>query len=162
MSHYIADSNETSTPLQDPDVNTDAAANSCLDLFEERNSEASIDTCCSDDLSKPFSVRVTNSKSYNSPYRLAPNSNAVFNSDNTLFGQELPKAFLPHSPYLTVPTMPYSDISADGTILQKDASVKIKESTIRGFDDGNDSDNDISEDDIGGHGNLVASILNTP
>ena len=49
--------------------------------------------------------------------------------------------------------MSCSGISVDETILQEAFSVKTKESTIRGFDDGNDgSDDDSSEDETGGHG----------
>ena len=157
MSGYITDGNESLKPLQDLDVNTDTTGNSCLDVFEESNSEASVDTCCNDDLSESFNPRVAKSESYNSVCRLASNSSTIFSSDNTLFGSESLMDFLPHLSFYIVPTltMLYRDISADETPLQKCISVKIKEGTARGFDDGNDGDDDSSEDETGDHGNLL-------
>ena len=157
MSDYIADTNETLEPLQDPDVNTDTTASSCLDVYKESDSDATVDTCCIDDLSESFSFRVAKTESYNSTYRLAPNSNAVFNSNNTF-----DKPFLPHSPSLryppscTVPMISCSGISGDETVLQ--------EGTVRGFDNaGNDSDEDSSEDETGGHhGNLLTHHSSIP
>ena len=159
MSDYSVDTDESLEPLQDPDINTDTTGNTGLDVFEESNSVVSVNTCSSDDLSELFSFRVAKSESYNSTYRLAPNSNAVFNSNNTF-----DKPFLPHSPSLTyspslryspshtVPMISCSGISGDETVLQEGISVKI---TVRGFDDGNGSDDDSSEDNTGFHGNLL-------
>ena len=157
MSDYIADTNESLEPLQDPDINTDTTASSCLDVYKESDSDATVDTCCIDDLSEPFSFRVAKSESYNSTYRLAPNSNAVFNSNNTF-----DKPFLPHSPSLTyspshtVPMISCSSISGDETVLQ--------EGTVRGFDNaGNDSDDDSCKDETGGHhGNLLTHHSSIP
>ena len=157
MSDYIADTNESLEPLQDPDINTDTTASSCLDVYKESDSDATVDTCCIDDLSEPFSSRVAKSESYNSMYRLAPNSNADFNSNNTF-----DKPFLPHSPSLTcspshtVPMISCSGISGDETVLQV--------GTVRGFDNaGNDSDDDSSEDETGGHhGSLLTHHSSIP
>ena len=152
-----------------------------LHVFEESNSEASVDTCVND-LYESLDFRgnscYVESESCDSLYRCA-NSDTLFLSNSfvesvSITGQESFQHFVKpsesisvsvigqriYSPLHAVPTIPCSNLSFNETVLQRGVLFKKENNRTRGFGDGSDSsssdEDNNGEDKRGIHTSLVS------
>ena len=139
-----------------------------LQVFEESNSEASVDTCVND-LTESLSFRVNScfdeSESCDSLHRCTSSSNTLFLSNNlvecistngqesfqhvgepsesptlNMIGQRI------YSPLHVFPTIPCINISAIVTAIQDHGILSEKESRTRGFNNGHDEDSFVESE----------------
>ena len=152
--HNSTDDYKFSTPLQ--------AVNSChqkdqahfdinwnnLHMFEESNSEISVNACANNDLSESLSIALSTcyfeSESYNSVYRYVSSSSNSSSSSSSKINPTSQESLLSFSPF---PTVACDDISVDQIILQQSIFPR-KENSARDFSEesssGSKDDNNTS------------------
>ena len=141
-----------------------------LQVFEESNSEASVDSCvneASESLIYRPNTFYVESESCGSLYRCA-SSNTLFLSNSFVEsvsisnnGQESFQHFEQpsesislnvigqsiYSPFHAVPTIACSNLSVNETVLQENVLFEIGKNRVRGFGDGSDSSSSSSSDE---------------